>query len=172
MLEAEFKAKLKDGTQVLIRTIDPCDKKCISAGFSRFSPRSRYLRFFSPINQLTDGQLTYLTDIDNVNHVLIAATEVAEKGSAGIGLARYIRLKQEPDVAEFAISVADDYQGRGAGSLLLDLLIEHAKSNQVRILRGYVLTANQLMIKLLEGRGTQGIVDQDGSLRFDILVDS
>lgn len=108
MLEPEFKTKLKDGTTVLIRTVDPCDKQCIIDGLVRLSARSRHMRFFSPINTLSEAQLTYLTEVDNVNHVVIAATETAVEDPAGIGLARCIRLKQEPDIAELAISVTDE----------------------------------------------------------------
>lgn len=172
MLEPEFKTKLKDGTTVLIRTVDPCDKQCISDGLVRLSTRSRHMRFFSPINNLSEAQLTYLTDVDNVNHVVIAAAETAVEDPAGIGLARYIRLKQEPNIAELAISVTDEYQGRGVGPILLDLLIEHAKVNNIRILRGYVLKSNKPMIKLLERRDAKQITDKDGSLRYDLYLNT
>ena len=172
MVEPEFKTKLRDGTNILIRTVDPCDKKCISDGFDRLSARSRHLRFFSPVNKLSEAQLTYLTDVDNVNHAVISAVGATAKDPTGIGLARYIRLKQELDVAEFAISVTDDYQGRGVGSILLDLLIRHAKANGIRVLRGYVLKSNEPMIKLLKRHNAQGIVDEDGSLRFDLHINS
>lgn len=170
MLEPEFKTKLKDGTIVLIRTVNPCDKQCISDGLAQWSPRSRHMRFFSPINNLSEAQLTYLTDVDNVNHVVIAATETAVEDPAGIGLARYILLKKEPDIAEFAISVSDEYQGRGVGPILLDLLIERARSNSIRILRGYVLKSNKRMINVLERLDANPILDEDGSLRYDLHI--
>ena len=172
MLEPEFKTKLKDGTTVLIRTVDPCDKQCITDGWVRLSARSRHMRFFSPINNLSEAQLTYLTDVDNVNHVVIAASETSVADPAGIGLARYIRLGHEPDIAELAISVTDEYQGRGVGTILLDLLIEHAKANNVRILRGYVLKSNKPMIKMLERHGAIHAMDEDGSLRYDLHLNT
>lgn len=172
MLEPEFNTKLKDGKTVLIRTIDPCDKQCISDGLDRLSAHSRHMRFFYPVNNLSEAQLTYLTDVDNVNHVVIAATEAAREDPTGIGLARYIRLKHEPDIAELAISVADEYQGRGVGSILLDLLIEHAKANNISILRGYVLGSNEPMIKLLERHEARRITDEDGSLRYDLHLNA
>lgn len=170
MLKPEFKTILKDGTNVLIRTVDPCDKQCISEGFDRLSARSRHMRFFSPINKLSDAQLTYLTDVDNVNHVVITASETTGDNLVGIGLARYIRLNKEPDIAEFAISVTDDYQGLGVGSFLLDILIEHAKGNRIRVLRGYVLRSNEAMIKLLESHGAKRIDDEDDNFKFDLHI--
>ncbi len=172
MLKPEFKTKLKDGATALIRTVDPCDKKCISDGLTQLSARSRHMRFFTPINKFSESQLTYLTDVDNVNHVVIAATEIAVEDPAGIGLARYIRLKQEPDVAEFAITVADEHQGNGAGAILLDLLIDHAKENSIRILRGYVLKSNKQMIRLLEHHNAKQITDEEESLRYDLYINT
>ena len=87
-------------------------------------------------------------------------------------MARYIRLEQEPDIAEFAISVADEYQGRGAGSILLDLLIKQAKTNNICTLRGYVLASNRAMTRLLERHDAERSVEQDGSLRFDLHINS
>jgi acetyltransferase len=87
-------------------------------------------------------------------------------------LARYIRLKLDPDIAELATSVTDEYQGRGVGSILLDLLIEHAKENGIRILCGYVLKSNKPMIKLLERRNFKHIKDEDGSLRYDLHLNT
>lgn len=170
MLKPEFTAELKDGTEVQILTVDPCDKKCIADGFDRLSARSRQLRFFSTIKKLSDVQLTYLTNVDNVNHVVITANETTGEGRTGIGLARYIRLTDEPDIAEFAISVTDDYQGLGVGSILLDILIEHAKGNSISVLRGYVLRSNQPMIKLLERHDAKRFDDENDAFRFDLHI--
>lgn len=167
----EFKTKLKDGTDVLIRTVRPCDKDCISEGFDRLSPRTRRLRFFSPIHRLTDAQLTYLADVNDVDRVAIGACEVSGERATGVGLARYARLAEEPDVAEFAITIADAYQGRGAGPILLDLLIEHAQSNGIRALRGYVLKSNAPMLKLLERYAPKQITDEGHALRVDLEIE-
>jgi len=168
MLKAEYTATLKDGGTVHVRLVDPCDKDCIARGFDQLSARSRHLRFFSPINQLSDAQLSYLTKVDNVNHAVVAAFEERGETSHGVGLGRYIRTADEPDVAEFAITVMDEFQGRGVGSLLLDLLIARARENGIRVLRGYVLHANASMIRMLERRGAQRANEADGTLRFDL----
>ncbi len=153
---------------MLIQTVNPCDKACIADGFDKLSARSRQLRFFTPLNKLTDAQLTYLSEVDNINHVVITA--FGSEHQTGIGLVRYIRDRQQPDTAELAITVTDKYQGRGAGSHLLDVAIAHAKSNDIRVLRGYVLPSNTPMIKLLERLHAQRVVEDDGSLRFDIHI--
>ncbi|NIR85562.1 MAG: GNAT family N-acetyltransferase [Gammaproteobacteria bacterium] len=139
-------------------------------GFDGLSARSRQLRFFSPLNGLSNAQLTYLTEIDNVNHVAIAAFVEKDGDTTPVGLARYIRLAQEPQVAEFAITVVDAFQGRGVGSSLLAALMDHARGNGVGVLRGYVLSANEPMIRMLQRRGAHATAEADGTLRFDLRL--
>ncbi len=138
-------ATLKDGTSVVVYLVDPCNEECIRGGFEELSTQSRYWRFHSPINGLSKAQLKYLTEIDNINHVAIAAVDASTLESKGIGIARYIRIDTEPQVAEFAITVVEAYQGRGLGSILLDILISRARENEIRILRAYVLPGNRPM---------------------------
>jgi GNAT superfamily N-acetyltransferase len=126
------------------------------------------MRFFSPINRLSDAQLTYLTEVDGVNHVVLVALVNDGHQSTGIGIGRYIRNKQDPGVAEFAITVSDQYQGRGVGSLLLDSMIVHACENNVLILRGYVLSENRPMIQMLKRRGAQCVEEEMRTFRCDL----
>ncbi len=170
MLESEFRDKLNNGTDVIVRTIDACDKECISKGFDLLSSHSRYLRFCTSINKLSDTQLEYLTDVDNENHVLITITKIAEGVRLGLGLGRYIKLITNKEVAEFAITVADEYQNQGVGSLLIELLIKHAKSNNIKILRGYVLESNILMQKLLQKNNFKYTGIEDGLPRYDLTI--
>ena len=119
MKQTEFITKLKDGTSILIRQNDPCIKDCIVQGFDELSAQSKYLRFFVPLKTLSDAQLKNLTDIDNINSVVVTALEIQEHENRCIGLARYSCLDEEPDVAEFALTVIDEFQKRGVGTILL-----------------------------------------------------
>ena len=160
--------KLKDGSDVLIHIGNTCDKACLARAFDKLSVRSRHMRFFSPINRLSDAQLTYLTEVDGVNHVVLVALVNAGHQLAGIGIGRYIRNKQESGIAEFAITVSDQYQGLGVGSLLLDSMIDHASENHVQILRGYVLSENRPMIQMLKRRGAQCFEEEMRTFRCDL----
>ncbi len=168
----DVETNLKDGTPVIIRLVDPCTKECIQQGFDRLSQQSRLRRFHSPISKLTDAQAQYLATTDNVDHVAIGAHDVSDRDKKGIGIARYIRLHDEPDVAEFAMTVVDAYQGRGLGKRLLDLLIQHAKENRIRVLRGYVMKGNAPMIRLLQQLGADSTEEGTTTLRFDLEVTS
>ncbi|MEW8070181.1 MAG: GNAT family N-acetyltransferase [Candidatus Thiodiazotropha sp.] len=170
MLKPEFKTRLNNGTEVIVRTIDACDKECISNEFDQLSNHSRYLRFCAPINKLSDTQLTYLADVDNKNHVLIAITKTVEGVESGLGLGRYIKLLPDKEIAEFAITVADRYQNQGVGSLLLKLLIQHAKNNDITILRGYVIESNKPMQRLLKKNKFKHTGIEDGLPRYELAV--
>lgn len=170
VLSAQIEMKLKDGTPVVLSLVDRNSKECLQKGFERLSERSRYLRFFTPMKSLSEAQLAYLTDIDQVNRVAIGAHVVKEEGNEGIGIARYFRLAGEPDVAEFAVTIVDEYQDRGLGSILMEFLVQHARENGIRVLWGYVLPENLPMLRLLERYGAQGEREQDGILRYELSL--
>jgi len=128
---------LRDGTRVRLRPILPEDKAVLVEGFRRLSPESRYRRFMAPIQELTDDELRYLTEIDYVDHFAWLALDLEQPGHPGIGVGRYVRIPEEPDVAEAAVTVVDDYyQGRGVGTLLLEALGAVALENGIRRFRG------------------------------------
>ncbi len=139
-------ARLGDGTPVLLRTVRPDDKPLLARGFERLSPRSRYRRFFAAKAHLTEAELRYLTEVDGVNHVALGALVAGD----GVGVARFVRLPGRQDVAEAAVTVADDYQGRGLGRLLLSRLATAARERGIRCFRADVLVENRAMLGLLE----------------------
>lgn len=140
---------LRDGSRVVIRPIEPDDRTALVEGFGRLSPESRYRRFFAPVSHLTERDLDHLTRVDHHDHEALVAVE--EETGEGVGVARYVRTG--PDVAEPAIVVVDDWQGRGAGSRLLDALVERARAEGIRRFEAPVLACNAQAIHLLEGLG-------------------
>jgi GNAT superfamily N-acetyltransferase len=171
MQQTEFKTKLKDGTSILIRQNDPCIKDCIVQGFDELSAQSRYSRFFTPLKTLSDAQLKNLTDIDNINRVVVTALEIQEDENRCIGLARYFRLDEEPDVAEFALTVIDEFQKRGVGVILLKALIDRARENRIRVFRGSVLSSNYHVIRMMKSHKAKFSVEGNGSLRLDFEIE-
>ena len=141
--------ELRDGSCVVIRPIEPDDRAALAEGFERLSPESRYRRFFGPVTHLSEHDLDYLTCVDHHDHEALVA--VAEATGEGVGVARYVRTG--PDVAEPAIVVVDDWQGRGVGSRLLDALVERAREEGIRRFQAPVLAYNADAIHLLERLG-------------------
>lgn len=140
---------LRDGAPVEVRPVEPDDRAALVEGFERLSPESRYRRFFGPMPRLSDRDLDYLTRVDHHDHEALVAVDALT--GDGIGVARYVRTG--PDVAEPAIVVADDWQGRGVGGLLLDALAERATEEGVRRFEAPVLATNHEAIALLERLG-------------------
>ena len=141
--------ELHDGSLVMIRPIEPDDRAALVEGFERLSPESRYRRFFGPVTQLSERDLEYLTCVDHHDHEALVAVE--ERTGDGVGVARFVRTG--PDVAEPAIVVVDDWQGRGAGSRLLDALVERAREEGIWRFEAPVLAYNVDAIHLLEALG-------------------
>jgi hypothetical protein len=100
-----------DGTRFRLRPIDPSDYGGVSGLFAGLSPESRDQRFLSPKSELSPHDLSYLTDVDRVRHVAIAAVD----GSDGsiVGVRRDVQTDDQAGVADVAIVVVDELQGMG-----------------------------------------------------------
>lgn len=162
-----FETELTDGTPVRIRPIAPKDRDRLAEGWERFSERSRYLRFLQNRASLSGADLRYLTEIDYDDHFAWGA-ELVDDGQAGIGIGRYIRVADEPTVAEAAIAVIDEYQHRGLGGLLLRVLADAAAANGIERFRAYVSTANQPVIDLLTRLGAEAGPASDGAVALEL----
>lgn len=149
--------ELDDGTPFVIRPLRPTDGPGLEASFAKLSPRSRYLRFFTARERLGAELLNSLVDIDHDRHrawVVADPTEPSYIGTdegRGIAIARLIVVEDEPRVAEASLSVIDEYQGRGFGGLLLELLIGTARDTGVEFIRFETLYENKGMRALLAG---------------------
>ena len=158
---------LKDGTRIPLRPIRPDDKPRLQAAFDRLSRESRYRRFFSPKDRLTDAELAYLTEVDHHDHEAIIALD--PQGAEGIGVARYVRSSADPKLAEVAVTVADDWQGRGVGTAVLSALTDRARAEGIERFSALVQTANRPMVELLDHLGTIRSRRPDGgAVEFEV----
>jgi RimJ/RimL family protein N-acetyltransferase len=141
--------RLRDGSVIFIRPVNPDDKAAIVSGFEKLSPESRYRRFFSPLDRLSDRDLTYLTEVDHHDHeALIAHSEPGEP----LGVARYVR-GNDPHKAEVAVVVVDDWQGRGVATALLHRLADRAREEDVQVFTATILTDNRDAFGLMRTLG-------------------
>jgi RimJ/RimL family protein N-acetyltransferase len=164
------KLKLRDGSRVLLRQIRPQDRQRLVEGLRRLSPASRYLRFHSAVDHLSEAQLDYLSKVDHVDHEAIVAIDLERPDRPGVGVARYIRDVVDHDVAEAAITVADEYHGMGAGTILLGALAARARDNGVRVFRSYVLDGNPGMLEVFDHLGARRELETSGLWRVDLDV--
>ena len=143
------RAKLRDGTAITVRLLRAEDGPLLRAGFERLSPTSRYRRFFRTKTELTDAELSYLTHVDGEDHLAVGATRELEDGAIEpLGIARFVRLSEEPSVAEAAIAVIDPMHGKGLGKLLLHRLAQAARERGIERFRCSVLAENDAMQEL------------------------
>lgn len=149
--------ELDDGTPFVIRPLRPTDGPGLEAAFAQMSPRSRYLRFFTVRERLGKELVSSLTDIDHDRHrawVVADPTSPSDVGTPegrGFAVARLIVVEDDPKVAEASLAVMDDYQGRGFGRLLLELLIGTAQDVGIEFIRFETLYENKGMRALLSG---------------------
>lgn len=156
MTAASHKARMKNGAGYEVHLcLDPelhftraQLKDQIRKAVAGMSPRSRWQRFAAPVSALSEEQLDYLTSLDGRDRVAWCAVIDLEEPLRGIGLARYARLRNEPRVAEFAVTVVDEFQGQGIGRTLLERLSGSAEKNQIETLRGFVTPGNRKMLAL------------------------
>jgi RimJ/RimL family protein N-acetyltransferase len=148
-LSDAVRTRLCDGSSLLIRPIEPEDQELLRSGFERLSERSRYMRFQAPVATMSDAQLAYLTDVDHHDHEALLAIDPAT--SDAVGVARFVRVSD--GVAECAVTVADDWQGRGVATALLDRLVERAREESIDRFTALVLAENSDALRLLEQLG-------------------
>jgi RimJ/RimL family protein N-acetyltransferase len=137
-------------TSIVIRPIDAGDSERLRDSHERLSPETRYRRFLAVKPHLTKADVRYLVDIDGSNHVALVATLPEAEGAPIVGVARFIRIPEEPEVAEVAIVVDDALQRRGVGTELLARLAEQAVARGVRRFRATMLADNVAVHRLFE----------------------
>lgn len=164
----ELEAKLDDGRRVLFRPIRPDDKDRLQRGMRRLTPESRYRRFFRHMDHLSDKQLRYLTEVDFENHFAWLATLPDEPGEPGVGVGRWVRIESDPPVAEGAVTVLDEFQGKGIGKTLLWLLAKTAIGHGITAFRAWTLGENEPMLALLKELGARPGKWQSGVMEVTV----
>jgi GNAT superfamily N-acetyltransferase len=163
-----YQVTLRSGDRVLVRPIRPDDKRTLLNAYERLSPESRYSRFFSAAPKLRAGQVRYLTEVDHHTHEALVAVD--PRSNEGLGVARFVRSPDYPAVAEIAVAVIDDWQGRGLGTALLDGLTARAREEGVERFSAVVLAENRPMLDLLEGLGDVEVTGRDRGV-VELLMD-
>ena len=143
---------LRDDTTITVRPATKADRRYLMEGLSRLSERSIYTRFLRPMPELSEREIEHLLSVDQHDHFAWAAFD--EQGHP-VGVARYIRESDRPTFAEAAVTVVDDYQHRGIGRVLMELLAESALENGVEHFTAYVGVDNDSLGAALEQAGAR-----------------
>ncbi|HEX8646974.1 MAG TPA: GNAT family N-acetyltransferase [Thermoleophilaceae bacterium] len=163
-------AELRDGTAVAVRQIEPEDKPLLRGAFERLSEESRRRRFMGPAEELTEEDLVYLTEVDHRRHEALVGLH-PETGEI-LGVARWFRLPGEREVAELAVAVVDDWQGRGLGSALVTAINGRAREEGILRYHAVVSADNVQVIEALERNGAvrSDAGDEPGTVHFEAEV--
>jgi GNAT superfamily N-acetyltransferase len=154
------------------------DRSQLAAGFAALSRRSRRLRFFEAPDELDSDDLEYLTNIDYEDHFACVAllpdeptrdgTRVGTVLGTGVGVGRYIREEDNPTFAEVAVTVLDEYQRRGIGTLLTSTLSDIAVQKGIKTFVSYIRWENQGAIDRLVADGARVAPSEPGVARVEL----
>jgi GNAT superfamily N-acetyltransferase len=124
------------------------------------SPQTKHYRFFGGVNHVSDKVLKAFCDVDGQNPKAFVAAERINGEEVEIGICRYV-VTQDPDIHEMAVTIADKWQHKGLGKLLMNELISYAKSHGVKYIYSVELADNSLMHILSKELGIQAKMDPD-----------
>ncbi len=147
--------RLPDGTEVVIRPLRPDDAPAVLEGFAHLSFETRHRRFLAGLPRLPPQHVYAITHADGRDHLVWAIGAVRDGHETGIGLAHVIRDPARPTTGEFAIVIADEWQGRGAGKLLTRALAKRSWELGVRRWTATMFLDNHAVQALLASVGDE-----------------
>lgn len=160
---------LSDGVELPFRVVRQEDAPALQRVHARCSKRTIHLRFFGPMDELSDKKARYFASTDGVDHLGLVALDPEDTGEI-VAVVRYAR---EPgnDRAEYAALVEDRWQGHGVGAELTRRLIDAAKGNGVRCFYALVMGENKRMLKVFRHLGLpERERFEEGAKRVEIVL--
>jgi RimJ/RimL family protein N-acetyltransferase len=144
--------ELRNGRRVTLRPIVPGDRKELLDAFERLSHESRYSRFMAPMKALSDGMIERAVNPAAGREFALVALTAAGGEEDIVGGARYA-VEPDGESCEFAVAIADDWNGVGLGSRLMRELIRAAQARGLKRMHGFVLSQNSAMLGLAQRLG-------------------
>jgi acetyltransferase len=167
--EYESKGRTVNGQDFFVRPIRPSDAQMMIDHFNSLSKRSVYMRFFSPLKQLSRQMLVRLTQIDYDREIALVALMGEGRDEKIIGVSRIIGYF-DGSQAEFALAISDEWQGQGIGAALLTQCLAAARNQGMKQIMGFVLAENTQMLKLGKKLGFK-IKRIPESSEFELTID-
>lgn len=163
--------RLRDGTRALAWPLLPEDREAIREGYERLDPESQFHRFLTAVPHLTEQMLHHLVDeVDQVDHVALVLF-VFDEEDVGLpaGVARMVRYPNDPTSADVAVTVAEEFRGRGVATALLAALSPLRPKGVVR-LKTSLAADNPASLAMLRRLGPTTVTDV-GSNTVDVVVE-
>ncbi|MFN3728526.1 MAG: GNAT family N-acetyltransferase [Fimbriimonadaceae bacterium] len=156
---------LPDGRTATLRMVAAEDKPLFQAALARYSDSVTYFRFFIVKKQFTPRELQWLTEFDGYHHLAMGITSHENGQEIGVGVARFVRSRDEPDHAEVAFALGDPFQGLGLGKLLLSRLARAAIERGIRFFCCDVLAENRRAHRFLSQYQPESLPSDDPLIR-------
>lgn len=161
---------LRDGTQAWVGPLLRSDREDLAREYQTLSFASKRHRFLSAVRELTPGMLDHLVDeVDGVNHVAWVLFAEQDGGMVPAGIGRIVRYPEQPDTADVAVTVKDEWQGRGVATALMPILAAHRPPGVTHV-RTEIAEDNPVPLKMLRRAGATRI-QHAGSGVLDVEVD-
>ena len=141
--------ELEDGCKLTLRPICPTDKALLQNFVSELSLESRYMRFMHSVSELTPYMLQQFTNVDYRKTMAFLAIAHSGENKQLVGVVRYAEL--EPSMmGEFALVITDKFQHRGLGTIMMNVMTQHAREQGLQWLQASILQENSHMLNLMQ----------------------
>jgi acetyltransferase len=166
--EWERRSHLPDGTALLIRPVWPEDERLYGAFFARVTLDDLRLRFFAPVREFSHAFIARMTQLDYARAMAFVAIEQTTGDLLGVGR---LHANANYDTAEYAVLVRSDVKGRGLGWLLMQTILEYARSEGLQRVEGQVLNENTTMLTMCRELGFAITPDPNDAGSYIVRLD-
>ena len=143
---------LPNGRTMRLRLAGPGDRDALVAAFEQLSPESRFHRWLYAKRSFSEQEIAEILAPEDQDHVAIVAVELGPQREevSGMGMARFVRVPEDPEAAEIAITIVDAWQGMGIGRILLHRLLAAMSERGIPRAVGRLHVNNRRMRRLLD----------------------
>lgn len=166
-----YRLQLRDQLPVILRPLLPDDRERIIEAFRRLSPESTYFRFWTSFRGANPTFIDRLCAEDQDQHASWIIVIEDNDDVPGVGGGSFWRSSEHADTAEVSFTVADEFQGQGAGTLLLAAIWEHAYSIGIRKFVAHVLDDNHVMLTWWSSLGAAHVRHSHGGWELTLQLD-
>jgi GNAT superfamily N-acetyltransferase len=148
---------IRDNTYLCFKALEKADREKFLDGFKKLSRKTVYHRFFGFMKELTEEQIEDLLNTDKKDHVAWVAFDIVNDDAIGIGVGRFRRSTSKPQEAELALTVIDEYQDKGVGTVLLAIMYFLGIKLDIEVFTGVLLSDNSKLIRRFKELGAEMI---------------
>jgi len=159
---------MPDEWRILVRPVRPQDEELYHPFFAKVTPDDLRLRFFSAIKQFGHDFIARLTQLDYARAMAFLAID--ETSGDMLGAVR-LHADANYETAEFAILLRSDLKGLGLGWKLMELIIDYARAEGLKVIEGLILPENVVMLRMCQELGFHVEIGADGMRLVTLRLD-